>query len=409
MTEPREQRPVPVEAASQLIEVGWLVAGPLDPVDREAVEEARRKFLGRLRDAFPKFTWSMPLVERGDTLRGQRVEPVSLLEMGEMERETKHWDFALVVTGSDLKSYDKAYTLAVPSRSLGVATLSTSRIDPQAASAGSTREERREAMVRRLVALALHLFGHLNDLDHDEERTSAMFDLRSPRDLDVMDGFSESARELLAEELSDVADLRLEEEHPGQRPNRWAFYLRTVWRNWDDVISSVRQARPWRFPVQLSRLTTAAASGLVILLITAEVWDLGMNQPPHRVIALALGLLSATTTYILLRQRLLVRRGSRRLTEQTAVTHISVTLSVLFGLVTTYAALFAAVLLLAWLVFPQHLVAEWAVSLGGRVALGHYLALAGFVASLGILIGSLGASFEEQQYFRHIAYVDEET
>lgn len=409
MTEPRTRRPIPVEAAAQLIEVGWLVAGPLDPVDREAVDEARLDLLDQLRDAFPEFTWSMPWVERGDPLRGQRIEPVVLLEMGEMERETKRWDFAFVVTGADLRSYDKPYALAVPSRSLGVAALSTSRIDPQAAGSGPTREERRKAMARRLVALTMHLFGHLNDLEHDEDRSSVMFNLRSPKDLDGMEDYPETAREYLAAELSDVADLRLEEEHPDQRSNRWSFYLKTLWHNWDDVISSVRQARPWRFPVQLSRLTTAAASGLLVLLITAEVWDLGMNQSSPRVIGLTTVLLAATTMYILLRQRLLVRRGARRLTEQTAVTHISVTLSVLFGLVTTYAALYAAVLLLAWLVFPAHLVTQWAASLEGVVEPRHYLLLAGFVASVGILIGALGASFEEQKYFRHIAYVDEET
>jgi hypothetical protein len=35
--------------------------------------------------------------------------------------------------------------------------------------------------------------------------------------------------------------------------------------------------------------------------------------------------------------------------------------------------------------------------------------MAGFIASLGIAIGALGASFEEHQYFRHIAFIDEET
>lgn len=409
MTEPEPQTSIPQDIAPQLIEVGWLIAGPLDPVDWEAVEEARYELLGRLRETFPRFTWSMPLVERGDPLRSQRIEPVVLLEMGEMERETKHWDFAFVVTGADLRSYDKPYCLGVPSRSLGVAVVSTSRIDPQAAGDSNSRDERRQAMARRLLALSLHLFGHLNDLEHAEDRSCAMYSLRSPKDLDGMGGYSERSREHLLEELSDVADLRLEEKHPEYRPQRWKFYLQTVWRNWDDVISSVRQARPWRFPVQLSRLTTAAASGLLVLLVTAEVWDLGMNQSPLQVIALTVCLLGSTTTYILVRQRLLVRRGPRRLTEQTAITHISVTLSVLFGLITTYAALYVAVLLLAGLIFPRHLVAEWAMSLGGAVRPVHYFDLAGFVASLGILIGALGASFEEQRHFRHIAYVDEET
>ena len=37
------------------------------------------------------------------------------------------------------------------------------------------------------------------------------------------------------------------------------------------------------------------------------------------------------------------------------------------------------------------------------------LAFAGFVAALGLGVGALGGSFEDQTYFRHVAYVDEET
>ena len=51
----------------------------------------------------------------------------------------------------------------------------------------------------------------------------------------------------------------------------------------------------------------------------------------------------------------------------------------------------------------------WAASLGRPVGHDEVLAFAGFVAALGILVGALGASFEDQTYFRHVAYVDEET
>ena len=34
--------------------------------------------------------------------------------------------------------------------------------------------------------------------------------------------------------------------------------------------------------------------------------------------------------------------------------------------------------------------------------------MSAFVASVAILIGALGASFEEQHYFRHVIFVDEE-
>jgi hypothetical protein len=35
--------------------------------------------------------------------------------------------------------------------------------------------------------------------------------------------------------------------------------------------------------------------------------------------------------------------------------------------------------------------------------------MCGFVATLGVVLGALGASFESENYFRHVVLVDEET
>jgi hypothetical protein len=60
------------------------------------------------------------------------------------------------------------------------------------------------------------------------------------------------------------------------------------------------------------------------------------------------------------------------------------------------------------LFFQPALVAGWAASLHGAVSTRHYLILSAFVASFGLLIGALGASFEQYHYFRHVTYIDEE-
>lgn len=390
------------------IEVGWLVVGRIDPVDREAVRAARERTAAVLRETFPGFDWQMPLVERRDLGQDIREEPVALLDFGIDERDAMHWDFCLVVTDADLVSHYKPYALAVPSRSVAVGVISTARIDPKAEGREMPEEERTRVMARRIHALALHLFGHLNGLEHGGELPQAMFDLREVADLDRMDGYDAGNVARLREELEDVADVRLEEVR-GAASRPLAFYPRALWMNLDDVASAVRLAQPWMFPVRLSRLTTAAASALVILLITAEAWDLGMSQRPAFVVLLSLLTLCATTGYVLKRQRLLVRRGRRRLTEQTVVTNVSIALTVMLGLAVTYAALFLLTLLLARLLFPAHLIETWAASVEDGIGLRHYLVLAAFVAAMGILIGSLGASFEKESYFRHIAYVDEET
>ncbi len=403
-----EERPADGASAAAPIEVGWLVLGRLDPVDREAVAVARRRVLATLRERFGGFDWRMPLVERRDLALAVREEPVALLDPGIAERDAKRWDFALVVTGADLRTHDKPYALGAPSRAVGVAVLSTSRIDPQASGEELAEADRGARLAQRIAALALHLFGHLNGLEHARAETDVMYDLDEVHDLDAMTGYSEADRATLAAELAEVADLRLEERHGAPRRPA-AFYLRAAWRQADDVLAAVRAAQPWLFPVRLSRLTVAAGSTLVVLLITAEAWDLGTRQRPATLAAMALVTLVATTGYVIHRQRLLVRRGGARLTEQAAVTNVAITLSVLLGLAVTYLALFVFTVALTAAFFAPSLVAGWAASVAGPIGPARYLRFAGFVAALGLAVGSLGASFEEQRYFRHIAYVDEET
>jgi hypothetical protein len=104
-----------------------------------------------------------------------------------------------------------------------------------------------------------------------------------------------------------------------------------------------------------------------------------------------------------------MRRESRLLSEQTVITNVSVTTVILLGMLTTYGLLFVGALGLSAILFRHQLVVSWASSLEGAISVHHYLILAAFVASLGLLIGALGASFEQHYYFRHVTYIDEET
>lgn len=392
-----------------LIELGWVLVGRLPPPDREAAEAARERTLATLKREFPAFEWRMPVVEReGAPGPTPQMEVVDLLDQGVMVRQAKSWDFALVITGADLHSFYKPFALGAPSRSLSVAVASTTRIDPRASGRGGRSGDRTEVMTGRLHALALHLFGHLNELGHSEDPESYMYDLGAVTDLDRMQRFSTADVEHLATELDEVADPRLEEERGAGRAGRARFYLRVMRHNWDDILDAVRRARPWEFPLRFSRLTAAAFSALLILMMTAEAWDLGMSQDPLFVSGLSVLTLVGTSGYLLRRQGLLVRREQRRLTELTVVSNVSTVISITFGMLTSYAMLFGATLLLARTLYGSRLVAAWAASIE-RVGWPNYLVLAGFVASLGLLIGALGASFEGQHYFRHVAYVDEET
>jgi predicted Zn-dependent protease len=396
-------------SATPLIEIGWIIAGRLDDAEREALYQARDHLLAYLQKTFAGFIWRMPVVHREELVRTNREELVVLLDYGVAERDAKHWDFAFIITDADLIGHYKPYTLGAPSRAVNVAVMSTARLDPHITSPPAASEERIATIARRMFALALHLFGHLNGLPHQEDPRSYMYDLQTPEDLDRMSSFTPALEEPLRASLHEVADVRLEEEPTSIRAHPLRFYARAAWTNRAGIMSAIVQAKPWSFPLRLTRLTTAAMSALLLLLVTAEVWDVGMSQSAAQVIGLSLFALLLTSIYTLIRQRLLVRRQVGSLSEQTVITNIAIASVVVLDMLTTYGLLFSSVLGLSLLIFGQPVIADWVVSLDGDVQAVHYIVLAAFVASLGILIGALGASLEEQYHFRHITYIDEET
>ena len=396
------------KSRARLIEIGWVLAGRFSELELDAITQARDQLQDYLRASFPQFQWQLPLLYKPAYFRGPSAEAAPLLRDGLRERDSHSWDFALVLTSADLNSYYKAYTLAVPSQALAVAVVSLSRLAPQSElERGQPPDAPSTVLGRRLRALALHLLGDLNGVPHSDANNSVMFQPDEVSDLDQMQDYHASEQDLLAEELADIADVRLEEEYT-QPTNLFVFYLRATWRLRDEIRSAVVQARPWEFPFRLSRLTTGALSTLLIMLMTAEAWEVGMSQNQPFITFFSLTALSIASIFILKRQKLLLRRSRRALTEQTVQTNVAISLVVLLGMLTTYLLLFALVLSLSELLFNARLVAEWVASGSKPIQLSSYIALSQLVASLGMLIGSLGASFEGQNYFQHIAYVDEE-
>lgn len=406
--EPVEPGSAPAPAASELIELGWLLVTDLDPAQRRALEAARERVRERLEKDFPDFAWDTPLVEHAGATPGILDEPVDRLREGAQARDSRAWDFALVVTGNDLRSHYKSYAFAVPSQALAVAVLSLARIAPPAPADADAEEA--DAPARRIAALALHLLGDLAGLWHRDDPDAVMHAPSGVADLERPRVFSAEEAAQLSRALAEVADLRLEETPAHAQRGAALFYLRACWERMGEIRSAVVQARPWELPLRLTRLTTAALSALFLLLVTAEVWDLGTSQSVAFVATLSLLTLVATTAFVLARQRLILRRPRRGPTEQTVVTNVSAALVVALGFATTYALLFAITLAAGAALFGPELVSRWAPAVEARQGWPRDLAvLAGLVSSLGLVIGALGASFEGNQYFQHVIYADEET
>ncbi len=106
---------------------------------------------------------------------------------------------------------------------------------------------------------------------------------------------------------------------------------------------------------------------------------------------------------VIINEVLLSRSSYHR--EQIAVTRVSAIGIVLTGLALTWSVMFTLAILAAALLFSPELISQWTSSAEesiNAITPISYLKMSTFCASVGLLIGALGASFEEQTHFQHL-------
>ena len=393
----------------QLLEIGLIIVGRPDDIDRRAIIAARERMRTFLNEHFPEFIWRIATVSREDVPTAIRHEPSALLQDGSHLRDAEAWDFALMYTSADLISRYKPFALAVISSALDLAVISTNRIDPHTLDSSAPESERFETLTDSLYTLSLHALGHLNGLKQRADDTNLMYRLNAPSALDSMQRLTDGQKARMRENLSKIADLRLEERQGSSRFSRARFYLQSAWLNRHEIADALIHARPWEFPVRLMRLSAAALSSMLLLLMTAETWHLAVTQSQQR-LWLMLGMtLLITTAFVAYRQRLYIHRNSHDLSEQSVITNVSASLIVFAGMGTMAVLMLLVSFIVSVSLYSPELIDAWTAGAAAHAGLTQYLLVDLLVTTLGLLIGALGASFEEQHYFRHVVFVDEET
>ncbi|QDT07052.1 hypothetical protein K227x_54770 [Rubripirellula lacrimiformis] len=392
-----------------LIEIGIIIAGLLDEVDEQATSLAVQSTRNFLLNHFPDFEFDLFIVRRPELVDANVVQPSVLLQRAVEERDFRHWDYSFVLTSADLDRYYAAHCSAALSRPLDAAVISFSLIDPVAVGESMDETLRVQRVAYRLSRLMLHSLSHLSGLGPSDDPTNLMSHPADAKDLDAMETLAASQVEQQRLSFTEVADQRLE-EISGHRLSGPAFAMRAGWINRREIIEAIVAARPWQFPRRLSGLTLASVSTVAVLLMTAEAWDLALSESWLCIVLLTTAAWLLTTGYVIVRQQLLVRHG-RRPSEQSIVTAASAIGIVVGGMVVTWLWLCFLGLTVSSSLFGSSLIASWAASSDlspNDVTVLLKMKMSLFSASIGLLIGALGASFESQHYFRHIIFVDEE-
>jgi hypothetical protein len=255
---------------------------------------------------------------------------------------------------------------------------------------------------RRLATLMKHTLGHLLNLGHEEDRDNVMYPFTSVDDLDHMQLLTDAQ----ITEMEENVALEAHEEMAQRR--RWAFALRHTVGNWRIILQSIINTNPLYLALRLPTVLTAAFSVILVLFFTAEIWDVASAVEFGPLIIFSLIALCSSTAVFYSTFRIGPNEGRRGLSESTVVT-VSATVATLLTVNLVLYGLFLGVsLVTALTMFPTELKSTWpTVSEANNFAA--QLKLGMFLATMGVLTGSLGGKADSRAVIQQVLFLDEET
>jgi hypothetical protein len=350
--------------AGERIAIGLIADSDLPA---EIVEHLAKKLPDLLRERVdPRIDWQVSL-ERKPLPVHQR--PKALINIIREWREEQGWDLAICLTDIPFQAEGHP-VVAEASGENGVGLISLPALGP----ANALRRTR-----GALVTVVRELLAQREDVSRDGDGAS--------------DGDRDGAR---AAPRRARREMRREPSSAGVRfvtpPARGTLRL---------LAGMVRANRPWRLVLGLLSALTAAAATAALANLNSTVWRVALALSPLRLLLINVISLAIMIAWLIVVHRLWRRPSERMTRRQAMLFNLTTFFTLLIGVGTLYAGLFAFNVLTGALVIDSRPLQTTA---GHPVGVGDYLRLAWFVASLATVGGALGSGLESNRAVRAAAY-----
>ncbi|MDZ5810906.1 hypothetical protein U4E84_06060 [Halorubrum sp. AD140] len=342
-------------------------------------------------------TWRVHCAEPDPLTDAASRRPSEFLDEAALHMVKRPYDLVVVVTDVPLTTREERSVEGLASPLARVVVVSTRRLLRRPGR--ETARALDSAAVRwNAATLLVHLFGHVFRADHSDGGVMAPFsfdpDRRSvpPFDADI----TQHLRKLAA---------RLPEEDVSRgRLRRLGFHALSLARNPGIVTATLLQSRAPLLPFSLPRLSTAAVTPTLILVFSAEAWDVGLNLTNGTTALFAIGSIVAAAVHLLYVQRLFFpREHSQVITEHMALVNVTVFCILVVAMTGLFVLVGSIKLLIELAVFPPNLMTNWPSLEDPSVGPVNLVRVGGFISTLGVLSGALAGGIENRMALRHLA------
>jgi hypothetical protein len=185
---------------------------------------------------------------------------------------------------------------------------------------------------------------------------------------------------------------------------RLVFHLRSAARNPGQVLRPLVRSRAPLLALSLPKLSTAAVAPTLVLVFSAETWDVGVHLTDLDATGFALASVLAATGYLTVVQNLFFPREDRRtVTEHMAIVNVTVILTILAAVVGLFVMVGLLMLGIELFVFPPDLITNWPTLENPQVGFADLVRTAAFISTIGVLTGALAGGLESRTVIRHLA------
>ncbi len=386
-------------AASPRIDVGVLVShspgGDVKPLQafaermvRDGVEE-----LAAATDA----AWQVHCAEPDPLPDRAARRPSEFLDEAALHMVKRPYDLVVVVTDVPLTTRTERSVEGLASALARVVVVSTRRL-LRTPGQETVRSLDSPEVRWNAATLLVHLLGHVFGADHDNGGVMAPFSFDpSRRSVPSFDAD-------IANHLRRIATRIPEEDVSRGRFRRLAFHAVSLARNPGTVATALLQSRAPLLPFSLPRLSTAAVTPTLILVFSAEAWDVGLHLTNRTTVLFAIGSIVAAAVHLLYVQRLAFpRERSQVITEHMALVNVTVLFILVVAMMGLFTLVGSIILLIELAVFPPNLMTNWPNLEDPTVGFIDLIRVGGFISTLGVLSGALAGGIENRMALRHLA------
>lgn len=383
------------------IDVGVLVSHtPLGELERLQAFAAR--MAGDAADELGNATdvaWRFHTEEPAHLPDAADRRPAEFLDEATHRMSEGPYDVVVVLTDAPLRSNRERFVPGLASELSRVAVISTR--DLRRAPRGKPRRSLENSAVRwNAATLLLHLIGHVLGADHRIPDGGVMAPFRFDPERRAVPRFDAAVEQHLERIAGEVPEAASRSRDPVRR---LVFYVETVARHPGEILRALIQSRAPLLPFSLPKLATAALTPTLVIVFSAEAWDVGFHMDNATAALFATASIVAAAVYLLFIQNLSFPRKSHRvITEHTALVNVTVFLILLFAMAGLFLIVGTIILAIELIVFPPNLMSNWPSLEDPTVDIVDMARTAAFISTVGVLSGALAGGLENRNVVRHL-------